>query len=208
MRILQMTDLHGADRCLEESRAWAGAHEPDLFLATGDLTNFGPLGYVRDLLEGFPCRTLALPGNCDPREVVPLLEALGVSLHGRRAEVAGETLVGLGGSSPTPFHTPFELSEEEIEASLRPLMVPGAVLATHSPPHGSVDVVPGGGHAGSRAVRRLVEEFVPKAVLCGHIHEARGVEGEAPVCVNPGPASRGYGALVDVGEEVEVTLLP
>ncbi len=139
---------------------------------------------------------------------MPLLEELGVSLHGRREEVAGETLVGLGASSPTPFHTPFELSEEELEASLRPLMVPEAILATHAPPHGSVDVVPGGGHAGSRAVRRLVEEFGPKAVLCGHIHEGRGVEGEGPVCINPGPAFRGYGALVDVGEGVEVTLLP
>lgn len=208
MRILHVTDLHGAGRCVEESRAWAEAYAPDLFLVTGDITNFGPPAYAQKLLEGFPCRTLALPGNCDPPEVLALLEELGVSLHGRREEVAGETLVGLGGSSPTPFRTPFELAEEEMESALRSLMIPGAILATHAPPRGYVDVVPGGHHAGSRAVRRLAEEFRPKAVLCGHIHEARGVEGEGPVCVNPGPAFRGQGAVVDVEEGVEVTLLP
>ncbi len=114
----------------------------------------------------------------------------------------------MGGSSPTPFHTPFELSEEEISAALKPLMVEGAILVTHSPPRGHVDELPWSGHTGSRAIKALVDKFAPRLVLCGHIHEARGVERGSTTFVNPGPAFRGYSAIIDVDEEVKVNLVP
>ncbi len=208
MRILQMSDLHGSERCLRESRVLIREHAPDLFLVTGDITNFGPASYARSLFQGLDVKALGIPGNCDPPEVVPLMEEMGVNLHGRREVLGGETIIGLGGSSPTPFHTPFEVSEGVIDATLRPLMVEGAILATHSPPRGHVDEIPWSGHAGSRAVKAVVDEFKPKLVLCGHIHEARGVESGTVTYVNPGPAFKGCAALVEVGDEVEVTLLP
>lgn len=209
MRILQVTDVHGSPRALEQSRWALREHEPDLFLVTGDVTNFGPLAFARTFLEGRPVPTYAIPGNCDPRAIVPLLEELGVSLHGRRVEVGGELLVGFGGSNPTPFGTPFELREGEIEAGLEPLLAEGAILVTHAPPYGTLDVVPGAGHVGSRALRRLVDRYAPKLVLCGHIHEGRGVEEGATTVVNAGPAMDGYAALVEVdGPDVRVQLLP
>ncbi|MFQ6012744.1 MAG: metallophosphoesterase [Thermoplasmata archaeon] len=207
MRILQMSDLHASEAALERSRWALREFAPHLFLVTGDITNFGPLDYVRRLFEDVPIPSYAIPGNCDPRETVPLLEDLGVNLHGKRTEVRGHPLIGLGGSSPTPFHTPFELSEEEIRAALEPLMVEGSILATHSPPYGHVDTL-AGRHLGSRSLRTLVERYPPRLVLCGHIHEARGVETGATTYVNPGPARNGHAALVDLGEEVRVRLLP
>lgn len=208
MRILQMSDLHGSQRALKDSRSLIAKHDPDLFLVTGDITNFGPVAYARRLFEGLPTKALGIPGNCDPVDIVPLMESLGVNLHGRREEFGGQTIVGLGGSSPTPFRTPFEVSEEDLLSSLRSLMVRDAILATHSPPKGHVDVLPWSGHVGSEAVRQVVDEFEPKLVLCGHIHEARGVEEGQVTYVNPGPASNGYAALVDVEERPRVTLLP
>ncbi len=203
-----MSDLHGSDRCLEETVELIDEYAPQLLLVTGDITNFGPLSYARSFFEALTVRALGIPGNCDPQEIVALMEEMGVNLHGRREVLHGETIVGFGGSSPTPFHTPFEMSEDAIETTLRPLMVRDAILASHSPPWGHVDVVPWSGHAGSRSLGALVDEFRPKLVLCGHIHEARGVESGDTTYVNPGPASRGYAALVDVEDEVEVTLLP
>lgn len=208
MRILQMTDVHGSRQALEQSRWALEEHDPDLFLVTGDITNFGPLGFAREFLADRPVPTLAIPGNCDPRDIVPLLEELEVSLHGRRTTVGGETLVGLGGSSPTPFGTPFELSEAEIREGLEPILVEDAILATHSPPYGHVDTTPTSDHLGSRSIQELVEAYRPRAVLCGHIHEARGVDRDGTTVVNPGPAMNGYAAVVDVDEGVEVTLLP
>ncbi len=203
-----MSDLHGSPRALKESRTLIRKHRPDLFLVTGDITNFGPADYARELFEGLPVKAFGLPGNCDPADVVPLMESMGVNLHGRREEFRGQTFVGIGGSSPTPFHTPFELSEEDLLQSLRTLMVKGAILATHSPPRGHVDETPWSGHAGSDAIRQVVEEFEPRLVLCGHIHEARGVEEGKVTFVNPGPASGGCAALIDMDGILSVTLLP
>ncbi len=208
MRILQMSDLHGSQRALRDSRSLIEEHEPDLFLVTGDITNFGPVDYARKLFEGLKVKALGIPGNCDPVEIVPLMESMGVNLHGRKEEFGDHTFVGLGGSSPTPFHTPFEVPEDDLLRALRGLMVRDAILATHSPPKGHVDELPWSGHVGSEAVRQVVDEFEPRLVLCGHIHEARGVEEGKVTYVNPGPASSGYAALIDVEERPRVRLLP
>lgn len=208
MRIYVASDIHASRSAAERIRAALDAYRPDVFVAAGDVTNFGPISYARELLASLPVPTLAVPGNCDPREILPVLDEIGVNLHARKATVAGRTFVGLGGSNPTPFGTPFELSEEEIDATLRPLMEGNAILVSHPPPRGVVDVVHSGDHVGSTSVRAVVEEFQPPLVLCGHIHEARGVDrvGRTTV-VNPGAAREGHGALVEIDDTVRVDLL-
>lgn len=183
-------------------------YSPDLFLVTGDITNFGPLSYARELFRGLSVKAYGIPGNCDPKDMVSLLEEMGVNLHCRKETFGGETIIGFGGSSPTPFHTPFELPEEEILASLKPLMVRDAILAIHSPPKGHVDFLEWSGHVGSHSLKMLVDEYRPRLVLCGHIHEARGVERGGTTFVNPGPAYQGCAAIIDLEEEMKVTLLP
>ena len=181
---------------------------PDVFVAAGDLTNFGPVAYAEELLADLPVPTLAVPGNCDPRDLVPALARLGVGLHGKKTTLAGRTFVGIGGANPTPFGTPFELEEGEIEKMLRRVMEPGAILVSHAPPRGFVDTVRTGEHVGSTSVRAVVDEFAPPLVLCGHIHEARGVARHGPTTiVNPGPAAAGHRALVEIDREVRVQLL-
>ncbi|MBI4416037.1 MAG: metallophosphoesterase family protein [Euryarchaeota archaeon] len=208
MRILVASDIHASPRAAQMIRDRIREHGPDVFVAAGDLTNFGPIEYARELLQGLPVPTLAVPGNCDPRSVVPVLTELGVNLHGRKVTLAGHTFVGIGGSNPTPFHTPFELSEREIEQALRRVMEPSAILVSHPPPRGAVDVVHSGEHVGSVAVRTIVEEYKPPVVLCGHIHEARGVAKIGPTTVvNSGLAREGHAAIVDVDGDITVQLL-
>src|SRR2546426_2395247 len=139
---------------------------PDVFLAAGDVTHFGPVAFAEDLFRGLAVRTLAVPGNCDPREIVPVLDRLAVNLHGRKVVVAGHPFVGIGGANPTPFGTPFELSEEEIGSTLCDLMEPGAFLVSHAPPRGYVDAVLSGDHVGSIAVRQIIDDFEPPLVVC------------------------------------------
>ncbi len=209
MRILVAADFHASRAAPKMIRERIAEHRPDVFVAAGDLTNFGPAAFARELLSHLPVPTLAVPGNCDPRDIVPLLQEMGVSLHARKAVVKGRTFVGIGGSNPTPFGTPFELTEDEIMAAVRPLMEPGVVLVSHPPPKGYVDLVDSGAHVGSASIRSIVEEFEPPLVLCGHIHEARGIarHGRATI-VNPGPASEGHAAVVDLeGDQALVELL-
>ena len=208
MRIYVAADLHGSPRAAHMIRENLERYRPDVFVAAGDITDFGPASAAADLLRDLSVPTLAVPGNCDPPETVDVLDGLGVNLHGKRATVAGRTFVGIGGSSPTPFGTPFELSEGEIWEMLHAVMEPGAILVSHPPPNGVVDVVRSGEHVGSTSVRRIVEEFRPPLVLCGHIHEGRGVARIGPTTVvNPGPALHGRGALVEIDGDVAVELL-
>ena len=209
MRILVASDIHGSRTAAKMIRDRIAKHRPHVFVAAGDLTNFGPVGFARELLAGLAVPTLAVPGNCDPRGIVPVLGELGVNLHGRKTSVMGRTFVGIGGSNPTPFGTPFELTEGEILAAVRPLMQPGTVLVSHPPPRGYVDVVGSGAHVGSTSIRAIVEEFQPPLVLCGHIHEARGIAHHgATTIVNAGPANQGHSAIIDLdGDSARVELL-
>jgi hypothetical protein len=72
-----------------------------------------------------------------------------------------------------------------------------------------VDVVGSGAHVGSTSIRAIVEEFQPPLVLCGHIHEARGIARHGPTTiVNAGPANQGHSAIIDLdGDDARVELL-
>lgn len=207
MRILVISDLHGSDQGVRQIHAWIDELEPQLILFSGDITHFGPVTFARDLFESLDLMTLAIPGNCDPVSILDLLDEVGVNLHKMAVEFAGETFVGFGGSNPTPFDTLFEVTDEQIYESLAPIMVKNAILVTHAPPHGTFDGTTFTGHLGSQALSRIIDEFMPKLCVFGHIHEARGFQPGKPAYLNPGSAREGYGALVEINEAVDATLL-
>lgn len=181
----------------------------------GDFTHLGPESQVEEILsrvEETKIRTLAVPGNCDPKPVQQILEKHGINLHSKSAEIDGVTFVGLGGSNMTPFNTPFELTEGEIEEELSALtcdLGSDWVLVTHAPPYGTcADLLPDGIHVGSKSVRKIIESKQPSVALCAHVHEARciGEIGKTKV-VNPGPISKGYAAEVTLGKGTKIELL-
>ena len=80
MKIVSFGDVHMATSNL--ARMGAILRDTDLIIVSGDLTNFGGsdeaakvIGAVR---EGCP-NVLALPGNLDQREVIPMLEREGIA---------------------------------------------------------------------------------------------------------------------------------
>src|SRR2546426_540627 len=107
--------------------------------------------------------------------------------------------------------TGFYLGPRPLPASpprvLAAVMERGAILASHPPPFGHLDLVPGAGHVGSRSVARIVEKYRPRAVLCGHIHEAAGIVHGEVTMINPGAAKDGRLGLVDVDERVSARIL-
>jgi Icc-related predicted phosphoesterase len=84
----------------------------------------------------------------------------------------------LGYSSPTPFNTPGEYTEQEIAAKLQPFdSLQPLVLICHAPPKNTaLDCIRSGLHAGSESVREFIEQRKPQYFFCGHVHEAEGVE--------------------------------
>lgn len=115
------------------------------------------------------------------REISPISQQHGfVNFHGGTLDIGGRHVAGLGYSTPTPFDTPGEYSEDEMAARLAKLCDKFAdgkpsVLICHAPPLDTdLDRIRTGLHAGSRAVREFIEKHQPEYFFCGHIHEAEG----------------------------------
>jgi Icc-related predicted phosphoesterase len=198
MRLLVVTDFHNRYERVPEILKKAG--KVDGTLLAGDLTEFGPTENAKKLLGKLPKPILAVPGNCDPKDMAQFLKAEGVSLHEGKKKLDNVTFIGIGGSNPTPFGTPLEYSEEEIKSTLERLLkdVKGPIiLISHAPPKGYQDKIPNGVHVGSEAIARLAPKF--KAVACGHIHEDRGISklGDT-IVVNPGMAASGNAAILEI----------
>jgi Icc-related predicted phosphoesterase len=200
-RVLLLADLHGRYGKLDSFLAL----NPDLVIIAGDMTQFGPCEDALELLARIDVPCFAIPGNCDPREILESLEeSNAVSLHGATITLGKITLTGVGGSNRTPFGTPYELPEEEIDALLSEAIRRMGrnvhnILVCHAPPHGTLDRI-GDARVGSTALRKHIKRF--DLVCCAHIHEARGItEEDGVMVVNPGPASEGNCALITLGDE-------
>ncbi len=216
LRILATTDFHGDVMAFRRTALKARQNDVNVVIVCGDVTHFGSLHRSRELLSiltSAPCPVLFVPGNCDPPELAEEnIEAV-ESLHGKCRQIGNVSFFGAGGSSPTPLDTPFELSETKIADILKQGFNScqnkyRTVLVSHSPPKNtSLDLTLTGEHVGSFSVREFIEETSPQLVLCGHIHEAVGVDNiKDTAVVNPGPARRGNCALIVVNEQVNAKL--
>jgi len=185
--VLHVSDVHCADDRLASILERAPAH--DVVAATGD---FECLSTVDTLLSRARAPVVAVTGNMDDVSIGRRLREAGVLVEGRYRLVGGLAFAGVGGLDPA--------AGMELLASREPPGGAPLVLLSHHPPKGVVDRAFLGVHAGLRELRRLVESLQPAAHLCGHIHEARGVGRlGGTLVVNPGPAKRGYYAIVEVG---------
>lgn len=206
-KLFVCSDLHASEEALEALGTAAGSDDFDAVVICGDFTTYGSLDFVRKVLAAFDTKVLAVPGNCDTRTTVDVLEAAGASIHGRRQEVDGTTFFGFGGAVPSPHNMPFEVEEADIVAGLRGACTRRGVMVTHMPAKGMNDLVRSGKHAGSEGILRVAEECEPVLALSGHFHEAMGVvTRKGTVFLNPGSARDGFYATVVLGKKVDVEL--
>jgi Icc-related predicted phosphoesterase len=157
----------------------------DAIIISGDITNYGTRTAAREIITEVRTvndRILALPGNLDNPDVADYLEEEFINLHGRGQLFGGVGIFGVGGSNPTPFNTPIEYSEEELQLFLEQgynqvKTASHHILVSHTPPvQTQADRISNGVHVGSKAVRVFIEDYQPAYCLCGHIHEARSCD--------------------------------
>jgi uncharacterized protein len=181
-------------------------------LVSGDITNRGREESARRVLslmaEANP-RIMAQIGNMDSKAVELLLDRQGMNVHARTTDLGdGVGLLAVGYSTPTPFGTPSEVSDEQIGEWLEIAArhadgYAHLLLMAHTPPYGTAaDKVAGSRSVGSVAVRRFIEERQPEVCITGHIHEARSVDsiGRTTV-INPGMLKSGGYALIRLTEK-------
>jgi Icc-related predicted phosphoesterase len=214
MLIIAFGDVHMRP---EKARQIPEIREADCVVLNGDLTIRGSCSHALSMVAAVSemNRTVyAQIGNMDEADVDAMFTDMGINLNGRGVIIDELGLFGLGGSPPTPFHTPSEFSEQELAATLRKAYeyVREArikILFSHTPPLNTrLDRIGSGEHVGSSAVREFLEEVGCHACICGHIHEAVGTDrvGSTPV-INPGMlAHGGYARIEWDGEKLEATL--
>ena len=197
MRSIVVSDIHAKASTAELVNKAADKYGADNILILGDITHFGPVSFALEYISSLNRPVYAIPGNCDPRDLPSAISKVAKDMHGRTVTVDGIKIAGLGGSNPTIFDTPFEISEDEILSSLDPISDGVGILMVHAPAFGHLDMIPSGMMVGSESIRTIVDKYKPKAVLSGHIHEARGIkECDGVLFLNPGSAKEGYAALL------------
>lgn len=202
--IVFITDIHGK---FDAACEIFNRESPDYVLIGGDITDLGQtLDGVIPFMEDIPAATFAVPGNCDQRSILTVLEASdAVPIHRKSIDLGKITVSGIGGSNATPFSTPFEHTEEELTAIAKEVAAKTGknrwnILVTHAPPFGALDEIAPDVHVGAHPIAGIIKEF--DIICCGHIHEQRGIcELEQRICVNPGPAYDGNYALITLDEE-------
>jgi uncharacterized protein len=157
---------------------------------------------------GIPC--LVMPGNDDPPLVKKAMSRASwlTQAEDRVVDLGPYQVLSLGYSTPTPWESPREITEDEMAAKLDAasaqldLSTP-VIFNVHNPPFDTgtdrayeltsdMRIRTAGGEpvlapVGSRAVREAIERVQPVLGLHGHIHESRamGSVGRTKVC-NPG----------------------
>ena len=198
MRFMLISDIHGSLKAAELAGKRAEELDADAVLIAGDITNFGRPDEAERIFSMIPVKTAAVPGNCDPPEIVNAMKGHVLDVHGKRAELYGVCLAGLGASNPMPFSTLFTYSENNIYLILESIMKGCDIMITHTPPLGILDKTAFGHLGGSESIRKVVEEHRPALHVFGHIHESPGIERHnGTVFVNAGPAKDGYAAVIE-----------
>lgn len=216
MKWLCFSDIHNQLSQLEKIYSHCSS-DINGILACGDWTTFGSCEEVAKLLDLFKTRPrlpfLAVAGNCDSRDIQALLEEKKISLDGNGKIINNIGFFGLSACNVTPLFTPFERTEEEIKILLelgfsKIKEAPKKILLSHVPPYNTkTDALWSGRNGGSKTLRTFLEKHPIDLVLCGHIHEARGINTiGSTVIANVGAAAIGYYAIVDIGEKIEISL--
>ena len=164
-------------------------------------------------LKDSKAKIFMAPGNDDPMEMDAILESSRVmkSAAMKNLDVLGYEMITIAHTSPTPWDTPREWSEEEMAKNIDKLAgtinnMERAIFNFHDPPYGTMldyapklrDMRQSAGeteHVGSTAVSEAIKKYQPFLGLHGHIHESRAAQKIGRTfCVNPG-SEYGEGVL-------------
>lgn len=187
------------------------------------------MNLAEERLSGSVVECYISPGNDDPPAIDAILSRGGLVVNPEERVVLlrGEwEMISCGTTNITPWHSPREESEEQLEARLDKLArqvknQAKAIYNIHVPPYNtSIDrapkldsnlkpiVIPGGVQqipVGSTATLNIIKRYQPMLALHGHVHESKGnARIGRTLCLNPGSEyGEGVlrGALVEIGKK-------
>lgn len=213
MRFLVISDLHGDTEHIDMLKEEFS--KADAVLCGGDFARFNQeetgLPTLKHLLS---CHDTiyAVTGNCDNPDFIEALEDEDINVQNTMVFRDGIVFSGSGGGAQFTGVTPNERTEEELVADFNVVKEQkettswsNMIMIMHQPPKDTAcDTITSGAHVGSPALRQVIEELQPLAVVTGHIHESFGKDtiGKTLV-INPGSLAEGRYAVLEVVKSPE-----
>jgi uncharacterized protein len=178
MRLYAVADIHGRADRMAAIKNNIKVYRPDLLVAAGDITNFARILPVISELGDLSIPVLAIRGNTDLKRVEYQMLSKGNIhfLNHCALTFQGVHFTGISGALPIPFRSRIAFREASIWSRLLPLITPETVLIAHPPPWGALDRVMGKFHAGCKSLQKVIVQYRPALLICGHIHEDAGLE--------------------------------
>ncbi|MHA1230300.1 MAG: metallophosphoesterase family protein [Candidatus Helarchaeota archaeon] len=200
-KIYAISDLHSNQGRFEYAAKIITKEKPDLVIICGDISHSSKpdkLNHMISILNFKPIYFVM--GNMDGQKInIRISNAY--NIHLRYKQFKDYFFYGLGG--------PNNILDNIINFA-RPTISKidpnRLILVTHVPPKNHCDKVYSGSHIGSKKLEKLVSEIQPKLVLCGHVHEDRGISTlKNTMIVNVGPA--GYIISIDENHQISYKMI-
>jgi uncharacterized protein len=196
MRILNISDIHGRFKDFKLETL----PDVDAVLVAGDLTNFGtnpPHQYLAEAtaeleqakmwfeaLSQRCAKVFWVQGNHDIGVPDDFLDPFAMNIRDKSVILEHDGLkFRLRGVSQTCAFSNSDWSKRWAYTTADPLKDLKAfsfdhhdIVLSHSPPYKCLDTTKSGAHIGSPGLRRYILKHQPILVVCGHVHEAAGVE--------------------------------
>ena len=201
MKILAAADIHGAQYRLNILLGNIERYSPDLVIICGDITQFGPGDVAKNFLNQIPVETLAISGNIDSADVFNAInESKATNIEMKKIVKNGIHFIGISGVNESQTFQFFNENKKLLDET--------SVLVSHVPPYDTQDKIFLGQHGGSKELKKIVDKFKPRLVLCGHIHEDPGYRtiGDT-IVVNCSMGKRSEGALIEINGDISVKML-
>lgn len=180
LKILAASDIHGDIKLAETLAKKAEKENVDLVVLCGDLTyaESSTKGIIGPFVKKNK-KVLLIPGNHETVATADFLATMynATNLHGYSVKIKDVGFFGCGSANIGAF----QLNETEIFDTLKKGFnyvkdTKKKIMITHVHPSNSLierftPIFPG-----SKGVEKAIKEMKPDLVLCGHVHEAEGIE--------------------------------
>lgn len=209
MKILSVADIHGSQYRLNIVLKNIEKYSPDLIIICGDITQFGPPDVALNILNQISVETLAIHGNIDSDEVLQVIDkSNATNIHLKYEIVNDIPFIGIGGNIYDQDYSKIKIKLNNSQKNLSEIINNSTILVTHIPPYGLQDKIFLGLHSGSKVIKDMIDNYNPRLVLCGHIHENPGyMKYKNSFIVNCSIGKTGSGALIEINNKINVKML-
>ncbi len=183
LKILAASDIHGDITQVKKLAERAEKENVDLVVLCGDIT--GEDEKTENIIGPFAAKgkkVLIIPGNHETVAttdfMAELYEPNARSIHGYSVKYKDVGIFGAGGATqvgPQPPVTEDEMYDLLKRGFDKVRYLKKKIMVTHEHPTAS-KIEKTFRFPGSDVIKKAIENFKPDLLLCGHVHEAQGLE--------------------------------